>query len=385
MIVIGKVVGRSGPAIFLILVFLAVSVPAQTIPFISPPQVVQTEGGYEFIVFGDSRTGGRETTDRNTIAFHPVRDMVYRQVSSRLDSREASFAFFSGDLIWQGGVEYYWDKLKAILTEGVRAKFYPVIGNHEAWRGDNGAADPLRFYFDAFPHIKGLHNYAFKIGRSLFICLCSGVYGEDYSHDKAYKWDREWNCVKWTYPQVEAAMAAMLDEGLAGECPLQNVFVQYHKPSYSFYGHPPLKNENDPVRLLLRYKKKYPSLKVFVFNGHNHTTEMYQPAAGVWVITAGGGGAPQPYEPKTNHDIKNEPERFWRALGKPLMPREHRVNYFVVTVKTGDGGVTVREKCLMGTPRGTVYFGDGVVIADDTLQTPSPDLDTFIEIFYPQE
>ncbi len=103
------------------------------------------------------------------------------------------------------------------------------------------------------------------------------------------------------------------------------------------------------------------------------------------MIVAGGGGAPQPVGPKTNCNIKDEPELFWKALGKPLMPREHRVNYFAVTVKTGDGKVTIREKCLMGTPQGTVFFADGVVIADDTLQLPSPDLDTFIKIFYRQQ
>jgi hypothetical protein len=376
-----RVNGRA--TVICICFLLAVSAFGQTIPLIEPPQVPPGEG-YQFVVFGDSRTAGEESTDPHDVAFHHIRDMVYRQVSSLLNRQEASFALFSGDLIWQGGVKYYWDELETVLTEGVRKKFYPVIGNHEAWQGKHGAADPLQFYFDAFPHIKGLHNYAFKIGRSLFVNLCSGVYGEAYSPFKAYRWDQEWNCKKWTFSQVKAAMQELLDEGLAAEEPLQNVFVQYHKPSYSYYGHPPLKSKNDPVQLLLPYKEKYPSLKVFVFNGHNHTTEMYRPAAGVWVIVAGGGGAPQPTGPKTNCNIKDEPELFWKALGKPLMPREHRVNYFVVTVKTGEGKVTIREKCLMGTPQGTVFFGDGVVIADDTLQTPSPDLDTFIKIFYRQ-
>jgi hypothetical protein len=338
------------------------------IPMLQAPAVPKGDT-YRFIAFGDTRTTDKSNTSEESKEFHHFRDLVLESVGRELSGGGIPFALFSGDLIWQGGIKYYWDEVYKIWNDKVRKKIYPVIGNHEAWSGDIGIPKPLTYYFQAFPQIKELHNHAFKIGNSLFINLCSGVYGEAYSRDNAIKWDREWNCRKWTFQQVNQALKMMLNSHLYGNSPVQNIFLTYHKPSYSFYGHPPLDDTNDPLQLMLLFKKFYSNLKnVFVFNGHNHTTEMYHPAAGVWVIVAGGGGAPQ--DPiKMNSYYKKEPELFWKTLGdKPLVPRELRINYFIVTVNNKTGDVQVREKYLKEDTGSKLVFVDGVSITNDELK-----------------
>ncbi len=338
------------------------------IPMLPAPAVPKGDT-YRFIALGDSRTGDRSDTSGENKEFHHFRDLVLGSVARELTVGSVPFALFSGDLIWQGGVKYYWDEVYKIWNDKVRKKIYPVIGNHEGWSGDIGITKPLTYYFQAFPHIKGLHNYAFKIGSSLFISLCSGVYGELYSRDNAIKWDREWTCQKWTFQQVSQALKMILNSHLSGNSPVQNIFLTYHKPSYSFYGHPPLDDINDPLQIMLSFKTVYSNLKnVFVFNGHNHTTEMYHPAAGVWIIVAGGGGAPQ--DPiKMNSYTKKEPELFWKILGdKPLVPRECRINYFIVTVNNKTGDVQVREKYLKEETGSEPGFVDGVSISNDELK-----------------
>jgi hypothetical protein len=348
---------------------------AEAIPLLQAPTVPK-EKTYRFIAFGDSRTGGRtedkSITPEEREEFHHLRDLVLGSVAQELNEGKNSFALFSGDLIWQGGVKYYWDEVYKIWNEEVRKKIYPAIGNHEAWSGDTGISKPLTNYFQAFPQINGLHNYAFQIGHSLFICLCSGVYGEPYSRDNEIKWDREWNCPEWTFPQVSQALKVMLNNRLSGNSTVQNVFLMYHKPSYSFYAHPPLDDTNDPLPIMLLFKTVYSNLKnVFVFNGHNHTTEMYHPADGVWVIVAGGGGAPQDPIKMNSYTKSKVPELFWKTLGnKPLVPRERRINYFIVTVNNETGDVQIQEKFLKEDTGSKPDFVDGVSIINDELKIP---------------
>lgn len=342
----------------------------KAIPMLPAPAVFKGDT-FRFLAFGDTRTSGNPDPPGEGAEFHHYRDLALESVARELTGGKVPFALFSGDFIWQGGVKYYWDEIYKILNEGVRKRIYPVIGNHEDWGGDIGICKPLTYFFQAFPQIKGLHNYAFIIGNSLFINLCSGVYGMPYSKENSVKWDRAWTCKKWTFEQVSWALKQMLNDLLSGNSPIKNIFLNYHKPSYSFYGHPPLDDSNDPLQLVLKFKVVYTNLKnVFVFNGHNHTTEMYHPAKGVWAIVAGGGGAPQdPY--KMNSFTKDEPELFWKALGnKPLVPRETRINYFIVTVNNKTGGVEVREKYLEEKAGAKPFFADGVAIANDELKVP---------------
>lgn len=338
------------------------------IPMLPAPEVPKGNI-YRFIAFGDSRTGDRSDPSPETKEFHHLRDLVLKAVGRELTVSNIPFALFSGDLIWQGGVRFYWDQIYELWNLEVRKKIYPVIGNHEAWSGDIGIAEPLTYYFKAFPHINKLHNYAFRIDNTLFISLCSGVYGEPYSRENAVKWDREWNCTKWTFQQVSESMRMILNTHLSGKSPVKNVFLMYHKPSYSFYGHPPLDDANDPLQVMLKFKEVYPGLKnVMVFNGHNHTTEIYHPMDGVWAIVAGGGGAPQ--DPiKMNSYYKKEPELFWKILGdKPLVPRERRINYFIVSVDKKTGDVQVLEKYLKEETGGKAAFVNGVTIINDELK-----------------
>ena len=133
---------------------------------------------------------------------------------------------------------------------------------------------------------------------------------------------------------------------------VNKIFVQYHKPSYSRFKHEALAETNDPLKILREYKSKHgPSFDVFVFNSHNHTTELYnteqeKPEEGVIVLVAGGGGAPQKICEECEPAKETPPELFWQKIGE----RHKRVNFFEVTVMKDTvmkDNVKMVENCLI--------------------------------------
>lgn len=331
----------------------------------SPKVFYDTRGSYSFIVFGDTRTANPDHWEaEHGRSFETIRERTHKEVNRALFT-EASFSLFTGDLLWRGSSPEYWQEVLSLIPARFRARdshrFFPVLGNHELWQAE-GEPEAMDLYFGAFPYLSKnqvrFHNYYFTVRDSLFVNLCSGGYGTD---PKAFlKDDRTWNCTAISsFDSLMGSLTALYAQmGNGGQKP-RNVFIQYHKPSYSTFAHPPLNTDNDPLTTLLALKRKEPALHVFVFNGHNHVSELFRPADGVYTLTAGGGGAPQ----KTGVPVRNwgKPmkERFWVVVGHP---RNRRFNFFRIHVDS-TSRVKVGEMCLYAYEDGAYLgYGPGVMI-----------------------
>ncbi|MDL2123647.1 MAG: hypothetical protein LWX51_11315 [Deltaproteobacteria bacterium] len=98
---------------------------------------------------------------------------------------------------------------------------------------------------------------------------------------------------------------------------LKNVFIQYHKPSFSQSVQPPLDDDNDPLTVLTSFKKSHPNVNIYVFNGHNHTTEMYKTREEILLMVTGVGGASQKgYLDNLTHSKITPKEKFGLRLGR---------------------------------------------------------------------
>lgn len=347
-----------------------VSQPAfdNEIHLISPPAVNRdSQGGYSFIVFGDTRTAQDDSKKEDQI-FHKIRNSTHFEVKGELDQL-ASFAVYTGDLIWRGSNNGYWQEIRDQFPASLRStsspRIFPVIGNHESWQ-QGGEGDAMGNYFGTFPYLAQngvqFHNYAFVIGNSLFVNLCSGGYGSDPK--KFEEDDKVWNCEKVeSFDKLMQSLGSLYGQLTYRGRKLSNIFVTYHKPSYSTFEHPPLNTGNDPLQTLLGFKKENPALKIFVFNGHNHVTELFRPAPGVFALVAGGGGAPQKAGIPVDDHGKPMQELFWPAVGSD---RYRRINFFRASVGPSDEGVSIEERVFCANDDFAVldYF-KGVVIDKD--------------------
>ncbi|MCP3927467.1 MAG: metallophosphoesterase, partial [Desulfobacterales bacterium] len=121
---------------------------------------------FMFTVFGDTRTSELESLDGHDVVFSLARNKVFQSIGEQLSNGNAAFSLFTGDLIWQGGKQVYWEEPGYYFPETVRKKIYPIPGNHETWD------DPLLTnYFSFFPQLKKNHSYYFTCSNSLFISL----------------------------------------------------------------------------------------------------------------------------------------------------------------------------------------------------------------------
>ena len=344
----------------LIAFILSVSLALAGNPYIKPLKVEAQGPRFSFAVFGDTRTSELGTPDGHDVVFQLARDQVFKAVSQTVTDGGAAFSLFTGDLIWQGGVTEYWESPARAFSSQVRARIYPIPGNHETWKD----AD-LDHYFEFFPHLKNNHSYYFTQGNSLFLSLCTGGYLGEYSEAASFKQDQEVTCIKAGYTDwdLPGFLNERSQEMAAAGTPLKNIFVQYHKPSFSHYKHPPLNRENDPVEALKAFRGQAPQVQMYVFNGHNHTTELYQPARGITVLVAGGGGAPQKV---LSQDLpskkvmkiykkKGVKEIFWTSLGTTTEDRTQRVNYWMVEVDHTLNRVRLEEKVLTYDASGPVF------------------------------
>ncbi len=339
-----------------------------------------------FIVFGDSRKNvlvGKDRYDEDKVRsarrYNHFRHLVFSDVAASLEKREADFTLFTGDFIWMGGDKKQWQEIHRYFPRGLRsngsAQMFPVLGNHELLQ-EPGKQDALKNYFATFPYLtdggKGLHNYYFTVGSNLFVSLCSGNTTDDEKKVRR-ELDQYWNCdCVVSFDSLMLELLSLLD-GVMLEDGLQNVFVQYHKPSFSNSVHPPLNSSFDPLMALGQWKKEHPEVNVAVFNGHNHTTEMYRTQEGILVMVTGGGGASQDgYLAAHQHTKQTPDELFWQTLGK--VEREPRINYFRVDIDA-EGQAVIREMVLVIDgglfPHLKTHFAEGVrILANGEMLPP---------------
>jgi hypothetical protein len=178
----------------------------------------------------------------------------------------------------------------------------------------------------ALPYLKKLGvsaeqlTYKFDYNGVRFIYLWTGPY--DYRAPTA--WDA-------TRPPYEAQMKQLqlwLDE--AKSAGTRKVFVTFHNPVFCRSGMGPIPEHQNPHKVFASYAK---DLEIVVFNGHVHTTEIYE-VDGVKYLLLGGGGAEQdPILPgRTSIKVPADypPDLYWKG-----QPPKEEYNYVLVDVKPG--------------------------------------------------
>ena len=266
-------------------------------------------------------------------------DWVAKEVVANVKSGRAQFIVNTGDMVWwgkQGGKPSdnpYWklvneDVLKQLPKPdremekaGLPGRVFPAVGNHEVWEDSD-----VEGLLAAFPYLKkfGVSDkqliYKFDYEGVRFIFLWTGKY--DY---------REPSSFNATRPVYEAQMKQLqqwLDEAKANGT--KKVFISFHAPTFCSAGMGPIPEAQNPHKTIAAYAK---DLDIVVFNGHVHTTQLYE-VDGVKYLVLGGGGAEQdPILPGRTHLKMPDGypmDQYWKGAS-PI----EEYNYVLVDVKPG--------------------------------------------------
>jgi hypothetical protein len=267
-------------------------------------------------------------------------DWVAKEVVANINSGRAQFIVNTGDLVWWGkqgskpSDNPYWklvneDILKQLPKPdremekaGLPGRVFPAVGNHEVW--DDSDVEGL---LSAFPYLKkfGVSDkqliYKLDYDGVRFIFLWTGKY--DYRDPSG------WGATRPAYEEQMKQLQQWLDEAKANGT--KKVFISFHAPAFCRSGMGPIPEAQNPHKVIAAYAK---DLDIVVFNGHVHTTEVYE-VDGVKYLLLGGGGAEQdPILPGRTH-IKvpagYPPDLYWKGEA----PKEE-YNYLLVDVKPGE-------------------------------------------------
>jgi hypothetical protein len=266
-------------------------------------------------------------------------EWVAGKILQDVQSGRAKFILNTGDMVWWGrqgstpSENPYWKRVyEGLLNRlpppddqmraaGLPGRFLPAVGNHEVW-DDTDAQGLLK----AFPYLQqfGVTDkrliYKFDFNGARFIFLWTGKY--DYRSPSSWDADR---------PRYEAQMAELktwLDEAKAAGT--RKVFISFHNPAFARSGMGPIPEAQNPHKVIAPYAN---DLEIVVFNGHVHTTELYE-VDGVKYLMLGGGGAEQDPILPGRTAIRVPPnypqDLYWK--GQP--PKED-YNYLLVDVAPG--------------------------------------------------
>jgi len=267
-------------------------------------------------------------------------EWVARGVVGEITSGRAKFIVNTGDMVWWGkqgptpAENPYWRLIyKDVLgrmpppdaqmkAAGLPGRVFPAVGNHEVFEDSD-----VQGLLASFPYLKDLGvtdknlTYKFDYGGARFIFLWTGRY--DYRAPSS--WDA-------TRPAFEAQMKQMqqwLDEAKAAGT--KKAFIAFHNPAFARAGLGPIAEAQNPHKYISKYAK---DMDIAVFNGHVHTTELYQ-VDGVKYFLLGGGGAEQdpilPGRSNLKMPADYPPDLYWK--GEPL---KEEYNYLVVNVRSGE-------------------------------------------------
>ena len=276
---------------------------------------------------------------RRTMFRLPGGEWVAREIVKDVQSGRVKFILNTGDMVWWGkqgptpSENPYWklvneDVLKQLpapddqmRASGLPGRVFPAVGNHEVW--DDSDVEGL---LSAFPYLKqfGVSDkrliYKFDFGGARFIFLYTGKY--DYRSPSA------WDATRPAYEGQMNELKQWLDEAKAAG--IRKVFVSFHAPAFCRAGMGPIPEAQNPHRILASYAK---DLEIVVFNGHVHTTELYE-VDGVKYLLLGGGGAEQdPILPgRTSIKVPADypPDLYWKG-----QPPKEEYNYVLVDVEPG--------------------------------------------------
>ncbi len=254
-------------------------------------------------------------------------EWVAREVVRDVKSGRARFILNTGDMVWWGkqGPEPsenpYWKLVyEDVLNQlpapdeqmrgaGLPGRVFPAVGNHEVW--DDSDVEGL---LKAFPYLKqfGVSDkrliYKFDFNGARFIFLWTGKY--DYRSPSSWDADR---------PAYEAQMKELkqwLDEAKAAGT--RKVFISLHALAFCRSGMGPIPEPQNPHKVIASYAK---DLDVVVFNGHVHTTELYE-VDGVKYLLLGGGGAEQTPSSRAGRASKCRPTIRRISIGRASRRRK---------------------------------------------------------------
>jgi hypothetical protein len=267
-------------------------------------------------------------------------DWVAREVVRSINSGRAKFIVNTGDIVWWGrqadkpSDNPYWalvndEVIKQLpkpdrqLTDaGLYGRVFPAVGNHEVW-----ADSDIEGLLNAFPYLTkmGVSSknliYKFDYQGARFIFLWTGKYDN--------KGPTIWSGTRPEYDEQMEQMKTWLNEAKAKG--IKKIFISFHSPVFARAGFGAIPDNQNPHKTIAAYAK---DLDIVVFNGHVHTTEIYQ-VDGVKYLLLGGGGAEQdPILPgRTN--VPNLPANYPKDLyWNGAVPKEE-YNYLLVDVKPG--------------------------------------------------
>jgi predicted phosphohydrolase len=263
-------------------------------------------------------------------------DWVAREIVRHVQTGRAKFVLNSGDVVLWGnqGLSIedspYWKRVYDTMLKllpppddemraaGLEGRWFISVGNHEVW------ADPkIEGTLSAVPYLKKfgvtperlIYKFDFKGVR--FVFLWSGKYD--------YRSPSQWDADRPVYAEQMVQLRQWLDEARANG--IKKTFITFHYPVFCRAGLGPIPEPDNPHKVIAAYAK---DIELVVFNGHVHTTELYD-VDGVKYLVLGGGGAEQdPILPgRTSIKVPADypPDLYWK--GKP--PREE-YNYVLVDV-----------------------------------------------------
>jgi hypothetical protein len=267
-------------------------------------------------------------------------DWVAREIVRHVQSGRARFVINSGDVVWWGNqgrsIEEspYWKRVSDTMLKllpppddemraaGLEGRWFISIGNHEVWgdpeiEGTLGAVPYLR-KFGVTPE-RLIYKFDFKGSR--FVFLWSGKY--DYRSPSGWDGDRP------IYAKQMEQLRQWLDEAKAQG--LEKTFIVFHYPVFCRAGLGPIPEPDNPHKVIAAYAK---DMELVVFNGHVHTTELYEVDDVKYLMLGGGGAEQDPILPgRTSLKVPADypPDLYWK--GKP--PQEE-YNYVLVDVEPGE-------------------------------------------------
>jgi calcineurin-like phosphoesterase family protein len=264
---------------------------------------------------------------------------VAREVAQNINSGRAKFALHTGDLVWWGkqarvpSENLYWklvnDDLRKQLpapddqmrAAGLGGRFFPAAGNHEVWQDPSAQG-----FLTTFSYLKqlGASNdhliYKFDYNGARFIFLWTGKYEETQPTD--------WAATRPPYDEQMKQLEQWLDE--AKSAGIHKVFITFHSPVFCRSGMGPLPEAHNPHKILASYAK---GLDIVVFDGHVHTTEIYE-VDGVKYLLLGAGGAEQDPILPGRTSIRLPADYPPNLYAKPQPPNEE-YGYLLVDVEPG--------------------------------------------------
>src|SRR5271163_831352 len=266
-------------------------------------------------------------------------EWVAREIVKHVRAGRAQFVINSGDVVWWGNQGHliddspYWKRVYDTMLKllpppddemraaGLDGRWFISVGNHEVW------GDPkIEGVLAAVPYLKNfgvtpenlIYKFDFKDVR--FVFLWTGKY--DYRSPSMWDGDRP------KYAEQMQLLQQWLDEAKAKG--IRKAFIIFHYPVFCRASLGPIPEPDNPHKIIAAYAK---DMEVVVFNGHVHTTELFD-VDGVKYLLLGGGGAEQdPILPgRTSIKVPADypKELYWK--GQP--PKED-YNYVLVDVEPG--------------------------------------------------